>query len=357
MLVSKIKIFDLVTNINILFIPSIFCPHAARNVLANSDYCPYCLSAGGVGVVSNGKSWPSKHHGLCGDPFSQATPRNHEAGGKYWSGRPTATYQKGQIVQFTTQLSAFHRGRLGFRICKIVGTSIAAEQEQLSEDCFQQSVLKQANVPGAQAPGDPWFHLGRIETTGATTTFTASYQLPKDLVCDGQTAKCILQWYYLTGNSCNPPGEPSKYSNTGLETCGAGAPFPEEFWNCADVRIIDEETPFLTPSPENDDQSSSSANPPPPSPRSNNRKKRPPPLKPSRRKQRKPPPLNNNNYSTTSAAQFCATKALGMYADRKSDCRAYYQCDITGSWWFQCPADLKFNQQVSVCDWPINVNC
>jgi len=58
-------------------------PCAARNVLANSDYCKQCLSAGGP---STGQVWPAGKHGLCGDPFSSPTPRKHEAGGKYWTG-------------------------------------------------------------------------------------------------------------------------------------------------------------------------------------------------------------------------------------------------------------------------------
>lgn len=44
---------------------------AARNVLANSDYCPQCLNAGGPGVVGGGgKVWPAGSHGICGKTFS-----------------------------------------------------------------------------------------------------------------------------------------------------------------------------------------------------------------------------------------------------------------------------------------------
>jgi hypothetical protein len=84
---------------------------------ANSDYCPQCNSAGGEGlaagcahwpalqaspasaahapalalavgpaVVSNGTDfWPNGRNGICGDPWSMESPRNHEIGGKYYS--------------------------------------------------------------------------------------------------------------------------------------------------------------------------------------------------------------------------------------------------------------------------------
>ena len=68
----------------------------------------------------------------------------------------------------------------------------------------------QAKLPQAQNPGDPWFHLGQ-ENTGTPcdpsnpicrvmgTIHTAYYQLPTGLTCDGITSKCVMQWYWLTG--------------------------------------------------------------------------------------------------------------------------------------------------------------
>lgn len=154
----------------------------ARNVLANSDYCPQCLSAGGErwgpregrrrvqrlplalshwsppataaaaartpdaftwpdvshtpaiapsphlvsgpAVVSGGAAWPGGKWGHCGDPA--AGPLRHEAGGAMWtaggSGKPVAVWRAGDIVTLTSRLTAFHKGRLGFRICRIQGT-------------------------------------------------------------------------------------------------------------------------------------------------------------------------------------------------------------------------------------------
>lgn len=41
---------------------------AARNVVANSDYCPHCLSAGGPGIVSGGKPYPLGRMASVGIP-------------------------------------------------------------------------------------------------------------------------------------------------------------------------------------------------------------------------------------------------------------------------------------------------
>ncbi len=79
---------------------------AARNVVANSDYCPQCLSAGGPGVVGSGASFPNGKNGVCGDPYTSPTPRNHEANGKYWTGVSQGTYMEGQIIELDVVLTA-----------------------------------------------------------------------------------------------------------------------------------------------------------------------------------------------------------------------------------------------------------
>lgn len=52
----------------------------------------------------------------------------------------------------------------------------ASEKAQLTEACLDQNVLRQADVPGAQAPGDPFYHLGQI---GNAYTYRLRYQLPQ----------------------------------------------------------------------------------------------------------------------------------------------------------------------------------
>ena len=117
------------------------------------------------------------------------------------------------------------------RVCRFAvpanATAAAAEAAALTEACLEAGVLTQAAVPGAQAPGDRWLHLGTAPT--GSSEYNASFVLPANVTCDGVTARCVLQWYYLTGNSCNPPGEPAQYiGDYGVGTCGAGGSTPEE---------------------------------------------------------------------------------------------------------------------------------
>lgn len=152
--------------------------------------------------------------------------------------------------------------------------------------------------------------------------------------------------------------------------------------------------------------------PPPPRPRPPPPRRPPPPSPPVRRPPpptRAPPPRPPGG-SPPAAATFCAGKAAGYYADvvRQgiqtfsvpdlhlskicmawplelcssscaswhgnphpataphvrahpslpcSGCKAYYRCDASGSWYFNCQTGLLFNEANRSCDWPANVVC
>ena len=66
-----------------------------------------------------------------------------------------------------------------------------------------------------------------------------TFQLPEGLTCVGFEWKCVLQMHWVTGNTCSDAAIPERYRDRTLPTCGsAGASWPEEFWNCADIRIL-----------------------------------------------------------------------------------------------------------------------
>lgn len=75
------------------------------------------------------------------------------------------------------------------------------------------------------------------------------YMLPAGVTC----AHCVLQWWWVTANSCNPPGYRDRTWPTTFAQCSGDGPgagwwgpslrdcgdaYPEEFWNCADVSIV-----------------------------------------------------------------------------------------------------------------------
>ena len=77
------------------------------------------------------------------------------------------------------------------------------------------------------------------------------FKLPNDVSGD-----LLLQWYYLTGNSCTGSGYNSYAFPTGWENAGPvcghipsdGIGVPEQFWNCGEIYVGDG-MPSLTPAP------------------------------------------------------------------------------------------------------------
>lgn len=174
-------------------------------------------------------------------------------------------------------ITAAHKGRFTFRICRIPappeGKSwVQQEQEMLTDECFNQHLIWQADVPGSQAPYEPYWYLPWSTTEPYSDPYTSDiidkesfrmfYKLPTGLECDGVNAKCIIQWHYLTGNSCQASDTPPTYWTNGLPSCGANASYPEEFWNCADIAIVPQGTLQSPPPP-----APSPPPPPPPPPR------------------------------------------------------------------------------------------
>lgn len=224
----------------------------SRNFIASSvgNVCPHCLNGGTVERVSQSGSlrWPQGEHGICGDAYNDPMPRNHEAGGKYYtltSGTMLPEenrfeQNKDTMVNINLTITTNHNGRFAFRICNVHGgydTAQDREAAELTEDCLNQNVLKQANVPGAQNPGEIWFYT----TPGDPmyTEYSLWYDLPKELTCDGVSSHCIMQWHWVTMNSCVPKDSPKQYRRPiNLRYCeDEGSPYPEEFWNCADIVI------------------------------------------------------------------------------------------------------------------------
>jgi hypothetical protein len=211
----------------------------SRNYLHNSNYCPHCLNGGGVGAT-RGTVYPkSGPHGVCGDPAN--SPRDHEAGGKFATGEVTGIYEDGGLIHLAAAMSTYHKGMIEYRICRFpAGLSTVDEKNALTEECLDQHILKQADIPGAQVPNGRYYFLGNASDTGfyPPKLFYHTFQLPQGLVCDGVSAKCVIQMHWVTGNSCNDPQIPQEYRLKYLSTCGQQGSWPEEFWNCADIKIL-----------------------------------------------------------------------------------------------------------------------
>jgi hypothetical protein len=192
----------------------------------------------------------SSAHGLAGDPVTEKQPRSHEAGGVYYQPGMFTSYIQGQVMEVEVTTSTNHKGRFGLRICNVSGgydTAPEREAEELTEDCFDENILVQANVHKAQRRGERFYYMGMGDPEWST--YRAYYQLPEDLVCDGVDSHCVLQWYWMTFHRCESANAPEKYTR-GLVRCedhDADPPYPEEFWNVADILILPPGSPRKSP--------------------------------------------------------------------------------------------------------------
>ncbi|GAB0496152.1 hypothetical protein MMPV_007462 [Pyropia vietnamensis] len=251
------------------------------------DYCPHCLNAGGTGGVAgaNGGTWSSYDpldpglgparsgdHGACGDPASAGAGGDHLSGGRFYHGGMTvATYTAGASVDFQVAITTSHNGFMEWWVCD----ADRCGEKDPSDSCFDVpgACVRLERVPhpaceagtemdcGPIQPDHPsrWYLPCRgdpIPTTSNPQVLGGPegkmrYALPPGFACE----RCIVQWYWVTANSCTPPGMkeyafpqawagcPGDGGSVGgvrlnSETCGEpGAPWPEEFWTCADVVI------------------------------------------------------------------------------------------------------------------------
>lgn len=177
---------------------------AARNVQHNSDWCPHCLNGPRV----------------CGDARGQA---HHEAFGKHASPpRIAETYESGGTLKARVVITANHKGRWSLRLCPLKGQSPSSEAKTLGPGCLR--LLRRTDGKGAH-----------VYLPANATGSSAVFRLPPGVKCK----RCVVQWRWETGNSCNPRGTPRKWRTPYLSTCGArAAPQGEVFTNCADIRII-----------------------------------------------------------------------------------------------------------------------
>lgn len=169
-----------------------------------------------------------------------------------WMGQ--ATYSQGAEIVVDVALTAVHMGHFVFSGCPLMQVDEVPTQE-----CFDKYKLTFVEdfVYGANA--DPNFpervyvspiNVPTIEgyvtdTTSSTAVMNLSFRmtLPPDLIGD----HVLLQWYYLTANSCYhegyleydwPDGWATPASSRCDDVSSDGDGTPEQFWNCAEVQIL-----------------------------------------------------------------------------------------------------------------------
>jgi hypothetical protein len=212
--------------------------------------CPHCLNRGGSlaqcglvsGIDNEGESWIRNYD----------TPMNYNM--EPMSSNVQATYVEGDIIDVEVLITTHHKGHFVFSACPISKDSMEVVP---TAECFEKHKLtfvldelyganRDPNYPErvylAPAGKIEWTHKGYDVKDQPVTGAPLKYklQLPRGLIGD----VVLLQWYYLTANSCKHEGydkyqfpvswgDDPKLYNT-MEDCGEvpedGNGVPEQFW-------------------------------------------------------------------------------------------------------------------------------
>lgn len=243
-------------------------------------------SGGPSAVQARGKGiWPTMNdpgsHGLCGDPAQLRAEPASIADMEYMeASSPQRTYVAGSIIELRVGISTHHMGHFEYRICdRVLDKSLASADE--GQRCLNTWTLHRAprnescgnSVIGDCQPINPkhperWY-LPLPNSGGnwngtpidplSGEVYAMRFAIPDDLACD----HCTLQWYWATGNSCAydedyflfDPGfqfwqqyKAGPWATCANECCGPQGPgkWGEEFWNCADIKIVGSSTAVPT---------------------------------------------------------------------------------------------------------------
>jgi len=189
------------------------------------EYCYHCLNSKASNEVcgqtqtANYDDWLD----INGDPI----PWNSQG-----------VYTEGQIITVKSYLSTNHKGHMDLMLCP--------DSENPTQECFEANPLEFVEDLKYGAPKDVNYPNRGYYKWGVQD-FEMKYKLPM-----GMTGDILMQWRYVTGNSCIPPGylsypfpdpswiggdhSPCSYplDPTGARCTGC----PEQFWNCAEITII-----------------------------------------------------------------------------------------------------------------------
>lgn len=260
---------------------------AGENDVKNAwSYCPHCQNGGGTdrlrnigGNVVNNFFQPFKpmegkfRNGvsMCGDPDGN---NDHSANGRYKapSWMPyVAEYQAGGTADFEYDVTTPHGGYLQFFLCDV------SQEGDLTQNTFRSGrchLLNRASVSSCESGQDS--SCGPIDPNHPSRYYLpcrVSDSRDQDQILGGKSgkmkykipnvamSKAVIMSYWLTGNNCNADGLKEYFTSgkwgavqnsycpgdggtvggyradhTGTCTTQQGK-FPEEFWNCADVKV------------------------------------------------------------------------------------------------------------------------
>jgi len=241
-----------------------------RNDKGSPEYCPHCKNAEGVATVrkySPGGKWvypetprSSSRHGLCGDGSPLGGFEQQYMGSKYTSDDVQASYRAGSTVEFEVVLTAHHMGWFEFYVCD--KADLRDPAGPITQECLSRHRLRRSEHDPSPSPVDPrqphrFYTVPQCTFGGKEMRMKMRYIVP-DIECE----HCVLQWYWVSANTCAGPGmqsvlplfpeAPQNCDGDGgsrgwvpgplaggsrARECLNNGAYPEEFWNCADISI------------------------------------------------------------------------------------------------------------------------
>lgn len=207
------------------------------------EYCPQCLNRGGAGAA-------------CGKINDRSYDMPPNSIGGIMPPNVQGSFAKGGSVDFEVVLTAHHKGHFSFYACAVTDPDAPPTNE-----CFQQHPLEFELDLLYGSQKDPAFperaYIPPLTYSGIVndndgpvpgTLYRYRMKLPEDI--EGHLV--LLQWHYISGNSCTAEGYndytfPTEWGNvrySHLPVCdnipedGDGS--PEQFWNCAEISVTSE---------------------------------------------------------------------------------------------------------------------
>jgi len=307
------------------------------------ETCPHCLNLNSNTCGKTGGHDYDYHLNALGGPM----PKNIQA-----------VYTQGQEIDLTVVLTAHHKGHFEYKACAI------NEGELATQACFDANPLRfvqdilYPNAPvDSNYPERAYIPLASSSTykdTSGSYMYTHKYELPANLSGD----LVLIQWHYITGNSCVAPGYsdvsfPSAFDPGNLGTCSKissdGNGTPEQFWNCAEVRIQSGgpvSPPATTP-----------INPPVPAPVSTPTRS---PTLPNPTKSPTPPPTYANAPTKSPVQGGICPNEPGLALIPTSGCTGFFYCEdgsLKDANPTLCPSGLLFDKELRACNWPQLFTC
>ena len=200
------------------------------------EYCPHCLNTKGPGSVC-GTSEGGINYDVWLDSFGE--PMSWNSNGNI--------YGEGDIITISSFLTAHHTGHMEARACSMGRAS--------TQECFDANPLEFIEDVAYSMPKDEnhperGYYFGSPDFNNEG--FIMRFKLPEGLFGD----EVLLQWWYVTANSCYPPGYdeyyaansylPKDFYNSVTEECTPdqyteefySGEWPERFVNCAEITVV-----------------------------------------------------------------------------------------------------------------------